>query len=181
MSTPSTRTGRGAQDTHRLGQAMVEFALVAPMFLLLLFSIIDFGRAVYYIQALNNAAREGARYAIVHGGNSLQPSGPMPPEIPIVPNPYDPNGTQVVQTVKGYAVGVIDASPADFAVAVSWCSQATVPNCPDDAVAPAGNGTNQRGDTVVVNVTYTFRPFISGIVPLPTFTLTGGSTLVINN
>ena len=163
------------------GQAMVEFALVAPIFFLLLFSIIDFGRAVYYIQALNNAAREGARYAIVHGGNSLSPSGPMPPTVPVTYNAYDQNGNFVIQTVKGYAVGVIDANPADFIVAVKWCSQGTVPDCPDDAVAPAGNGTNERGDTVVVDVAYTFRPFIAGLVPLPTFTLTGGSTLVINN
>ena len=168
--------------SHRsVGQAMVEFALVAPMFFLLLFSIIDFGRAVYYIQTLNGAAREGARYAIVHGGNSLNPSGPMPPTIPITPNAYDPNGVYVVQAVKNYAVGVIDANPADYVVTVKWCSQGTVPACPDDAIAPAGNGTNERGDTVVVEVAYTFRPFISGIVPLPTFTLTGGSTLVINN
>jgi hypothetical protein len=175
------RRHRPASGDRSIGQAMVEFALIAPIFFLILFSIIDFGRAVYYIQALNNAAREGARYAIVHGGNSLTPSGPMPPEIPIKPNPYDPNGTYVIKAVKDYAIGVIDASPADFVVAVSWCSQATVPDCPDDAVAPTGNGTNDRGDTVVVDVTYTFRPFISGIVPLPTFTLTGGSTLVINN
>jgi Flp pilus assembly protein TadG len=180
MSTLFARKAR-TTGSRSPGQALVEFALVAPIFLLLLFSIIDFGRAVYYIQALNNAAREGARYAIVHGGNSVSPSGPMPPQIPVVPNPYDPNGNYVIQTVKDYAVGVIQANPADFVVAVSWCSQATVPACPDDAVAPAGNGTNERGDTVVVGVTYTFRPFISGIVPLPTFTLTGGSTLVINN
>ena len=33
-----------------------------PFFLALLFSIIEFGRATYYVQMLNNAAREGARY-----------------------------------------------------------------------------------------------------------------------
>ena len=58
------------------GQAMVEFALVAPMFFLLLFAIIEFGRAVYYIQMLNNAAREGARFAIVHGSESPLPERP---------------------------------------------------------------------------------------------------------
>jgi Flp pilus assembly protein TadG len=41
------------------GQASSEFALVAPIFFLLLFGLIDFGRYVYYVQILNNAAREG--------------------------------------------------------------------------------------------------------------------------
>src|SRR5436190_19629265 len=62
---PNERRARGA---HR-GQALVEFAFVAPIFFLLLFAIIDFGRYVYYVQVLDNAAREGARYAIVHGAN----------------------------------------------------------------------------------------------------------------
>ena len=46
------------------------------LFFMLLFAIIDFGRYVYYVQILNNAAREGARYAIVHGSDSLAPTGP---------------------------------------------------------------------------------------------------------
>ena len=63
------RDGHSNKRSH--GQAIAEFALVAPIFFLILFSIIDFGRYVYYVQILNNAAREGARYAIVHGANSL--------------------------------------------------------------------------------------------------------------
>jgi hypothetical protein len=49
------------------GQALVEFALVLPMFLLLLFGLIDVGRYVYTWNALNQAAREGARYGSVAG------------------------------------------------------------------------------------------------------------------
>lgn len=47
------------------GQAMVEFALVIPIFLLMIFGILDLGRAVYAYSTLNNAAREGARVALV--------------------------------------------------------------------------------------------------------------------
>src|SRR5688572_18556354 len=47
------------------GQALVEFALVIPIFLLILFGILDLGRAVYAYATLNNAAREGARVAVV--------------------------------------------------------------------------------------------------------------------
>ena len=44
-------------------QALIEFALVAPVLLLLLFGVIDIGRAILYYDTLNHAAREGARVA----------------------------------------------------------------------------------------------------------------------
>lgn len=50
----------------RRGQSLVEFALVLPILLLLSVMVFDFGRVVYYSSALHNAAREGARYGIVH-------------------------------------------------------------------------------------------------------------------
>jgi len=56
-------------DRHRRsrGQAMVEFALVFPLFLVLLFGFIDVGRLVYVNNAVAQAAREGARWASVAG------------------------------------------------------------------------------------------------------------------
>jgi hypothetical protein len=45
-------------------QSMAEFALVAPMLLLLLFGLIDFGRAVYYYVTIQQAASEGGRVAV---------------------------------------------------------------------------------------------------------------------
>lgn len=48
------------------GQAMVEFALILPLLLTLLCGIIDFGWMYYNQITLNNAAREGARYAVIH-------------------------------------------------------------------------------------------------------------------
>lgn len=47
-------------------QALVEFALVLPIFLLILFVIFDFGRAIYAYNAISNAAREGGRTAIIN-------------------------------------------------------------------------------------------------------------------
>ena len=44
-------------------QALIEFALISPVLLLLLFGIIDIGRAVFYYDTLSHAAREGARAA----------------------------------------------------------------------------------------------------------------------
>lgn len=48
------------------GQAMLEFALVLPIFLLILCGILDFGWLYYNQLALNNICREGARYAVVN-------------------------------------------------------------------------------------------------------------------
>jgi len=47
------------------GQALVEFALVIPLLLLLIFGLIDLGRAVYVNNSLSEAAREGARWGSV--------------------------------------------------------------------------------------------------------------------
>ena len=62
---------RHPRGRHGRGQAMVEFALVIPIFLLLLVAIFDLGRAVFAYNTLTNAAREGARTAIV---NQYQPT-----------------------------------------------------------------------------------------------------------
>ena len=45
-------------------QALIEFALVSPVLLLLLFGVIDLGRAIFYYDTLQHAASEGARTAI---------------------------------------------------------------------------------------------------------------------
>jgi Flp pilus assembly protein TadG len=47
------------------GQGLVEFALAIPLFLLLLFGLIDIGRLVYVNNALAEGAREGARWGSV--------------------------------------------------------------------------------------------------------------------
>jgi Flp pilus assembly protein TadG len=48
------------------GQDLAEYALILPIFLLVIFSIFDMGRAVYYYGALQNSVREGARYGIIY-------------------------------------------------------------------------------------------------------------------
>jgi Flp pilus assembly protein TadG len=57
MSALHRRKGRG--------QSLVEFGLILPVFLLIVFGIIDFGRAVFAYSTLNSAAREAARVAVV--------------------------------------------------------------------------------------------------------------------
>lgn len=50
---------------HETGAAAVEFAIVLPLLVLLLFGIVEFGLLLYNQQVITNASREGARYGIV--------------------------------------------------------------------------------------------------------------------
>ena len=135
----------------------MEFAFVAPIFFLMLFAIIDFGRYVYYVQILNNAAREGTRYAIVHGANSFQPAGPAT------------DNAAVDAVTRNYAIGVIGGG-ATLTVHSSWT----------DPQHPVDPPSNARGHVVKVSVTYSFTSLIP-VVPIPPITINGESTLVINN
>ena len=95
-------------------QSLVEFALILPIFLLLVTGLFDLARAVWQENTLAFAAREGTRYAIVHGSGSTLALGPS--------NPAEPNITAVV---RGAAIGV-----AGVTVTTAW---------PD-----AGNDRGQR-------------------------------------
>jgi Flp pilus assembly protein TadG len=63
---------RSLHAKTRSGVAAVEFALVVPIFLLLVFGIIEFGRALMVQQVLVNASREGARQAVLDGATSAE-------------------------------------------------------------------------------------------------------------
>lgn len=47
------------------GAALVEMAIILPFLFLIVFGIFEFGRAMYITNTLNNAARYGARLAVV--------------------------------------------------------------------------------------------------------------------
>ena len=48
------------------GASLMEFAIAATVFLTVLFAIVEFGRALWVHNALSDAARRGARYAVLH-------------------------------------------------------------------------------------------------------------------
>jgi Flp pilus assembly protein TadG len=62
------------------GQSLVEFSLVLPILLLLLFGIIDAGRLIFTYNDVANAARSGVRTAIVNqsttGSNTCDTTAP---------------------------------------------------------------------------------------------------------
>ncbi len=55
---------------HDRGQALVEFAVVAPLLLFLLLGIVDMARAWNAFQVLTDAGREGTRLAVVDNGST---------------------------------------------------------------------------------------------------------------
>lgn len=57
-------------EAKERGQSMVEFVLVLPIFLLLVFSIVDFGMGFHAWLTVTNSAREGARLGAVRGSNA---------------------------------------------------------------------------------------------------------------
>jgi len=147
---------RAASRKATSGQALAEFALIAPLFFLILFGIIEGGRFIFYYEVLNNATREGARYAIVNGANTIGCStGPSAPGT----TSCDPTGADVIRVVRSNAFGI---PPASVSVTPTWA--------PD----------NGRGSTVTIGATYSYRTLIP-LVPLPAITVAAESNLVVNN
>ncbi len=58
--------------THQSGAAAVEFAVLLPLLVVLVFGTIEFGLLCYNKQVIINAGREGARVAITGEGNVVQ-------------------------------------------------------------------------------------------------------------
>jgi hypothetical protein len=177
------------------GQAITEFALVAPIFLFVMMSIFELGRAVYYTQILDSALRDAGRYAIVHGAEAIGcPSGPLPVK-GSVPNSCDPDGSvHVIPTVKQRAVGVLDVG-SQFIVHVKWCDQTaiaagtslcgnTLP-CAEWAgvgdAYPLGDGDNGRGQLVTLCVRYSYASLFKSFLPIPDFTVRARVNYVVNH
>lgn len=57
-------TNRKTRQQRERGDTLVELVLILPVLLLILLSILDFGRAVYAYHVVANCAREGARYGV---------------------------------------------------------------------------------------------------------------------
>jgi hypothetical protein len=136
-------------------QALVEFALTLPIFLLVVTGIIDVARAVWQENTLAYAAREGTRYAIVHGSGGSPQVGPCS----VCLNPTTNGLDNVVNVVRTTAVGVYGI----------------------DVTIDYPDLSNHRMDRVTVDATAPFVPLPSQYLLGGAFqiTLRGGSQLVI--
>jgi Flp pilus assembly protein TadG len=52
------------------GSTLVEFAIGVTVFVTAMFAVLEFGRALWVHNALSDAARRGARYAVLHSAGS---------------------------------------------------------------------------------------------------------------
>jgi len=86
------------------GQSLVEFALVMPIVLLMLVGIIEFGRAWNVQQVMTDAAREGARQAVLANSGVTQASVVATINAALSRAAIDINTTQI--TLMGTAAGL---------------------------------------------------------------------------
>ena len=68
--------GRQRRIARQRGASMVEFSMTLLIITFVLFLLIEFSFWVYAYNVMADAAKAGVRYAIVHGSNSILPSGP---------------------------------------------------------------------------------------------------------
>jgi Flp pilus assembly protein TadG len=145
---------------HRAGQSMVEFAVLAPIFFLLLLGTIDLGRAVYTYNAISNAAREGARAAVPYdsplptnaavvaavqsklGGGFTLIQDPCLPGCPTPGTPTTPNTGYIWYST---GIGTITGSPHPIAVKITFLFQPWVPVVRD----ATGNGVTFSAETTM--------------------------------
>lgn len=66
MSPNPNRPKETLISNQQHGQSVLEFAMVLPLMLLIVFGIIEFGRAYYQYNTLTKAIRDGARYMSKH-------------------------------------------------------------------------------------------------------------------
>jgi Flp pilus assembly protein TadG len=126
---------RQACSSSRQGQALVEFALILPVFLLILMGIFDLSRAVYASSTINNAAREAGRRAIV-----------------------DQTCQNVIGVATKHAVALGSVS-----ISVTWLAPdgSVVAACPS---SPTGNSVSDIANVKVTYVFTAATPLISQIL-----------------
>jgi Flp pilus assembly protein TadG len=58
-------------NKNERGSTLVEFAIGVTVFVTVMFAVLEFGRALWVHNALSDAARRGARYAVLHSQGSI--------------------------------------------------------------------------------------------------------------
>lgn len=131
----------------RRGAALVEAAIILPVFLLLSLGTIDLGLAVFQNHAVAEASRQGARIASVHG--SLAPSGWNGGPWGTTAYSGAGNSSDTIPSTISAAGALAGLNPANVTISVSW---------PD-----GGNTAGPNGDRVQVTVSTTWTPLVTYI------------------
>jgi Flp pilus assembly protein TadG len=142
--------------SNERGANAVEFALLVPLLILLLFGIISFGWMFSQQLALNNAVREGARFAVTEG------------------NPTAQQCQQIPTTVRASLAGSTIGDPAAVTVTSQRIGGAGALNCsvaaPTTVVCQNSRASNGSIASLQVDATYPSR-FILPVPLGPTITL----------
>ncbi len=151
------------------------------MFVVMMFGIVDFGRVIWAYNSLENAAREGARYAIVHGGSAAQ-SCPVGPKSPLLTYPWTvtascPHPSPEKQSIyeAALAFGIAPGS----GMTVTACYHTAGTTCTGNTDSPS-TITNVRGTAVTVTATSTLDLIVPSLLHLGSFTVVGSSTMLVN-
>ena len=137
----------------------MEFALIVPVLALLMVGLIDLGRVFYTYVAVTNAAREGARYCVLHPGATAPQLAARVSGNGIVGSGTGELDGRVVATVTAWA------APAG-ATPISTSPQCPIPGASDDVtVQVAANFqpitpllSNITGGTIAVRSAATMAP-----------------------
>jgi hypothetical protein len=160
---------RDQNSEEQRGQSLVEFALLMPLMLLIITGLFDVARAVWEENTLAYAAREGTRYAIVHGSAGTPAADPTDVGNALC-NPGDVViCTNIPNVVRAAAIGVPNVT-----ITVTY---------PDTyaGTGPPAVKCADRNCRVIVDVAAPFVPLPSQYLLGGAFqiTLKGGSQLVI--
>jgi Flp pilus assembly protein TadG len=145
----------------RRGQAVVEMALAAPLLTLMLFGLVDFGRAYFQYIALVNTAREGARYA-AYGYTNLS-NASTPPQDTVQGRMKLADGGLNIQNNAGHIqINFYDTTVTpeklcahyDYATnSIKWNAPYTAPTS-----GQAAQSCPREGDAVRILVVSDFTP-----------------------
>ena len=158
-STLGLRRKRGRES----GQAMVEFMLVIIFLFILFVSVIQTILMMYAYTTLANAAKEGVRYAVVHGTgrNSANCSGPGNTSVTPSLTCTDSTGVNVQNAVTNFT-GLSFQNVTTSEVTVCYDpDNGTPPTCSNGANTNSsfGGPCSAPGCLVRVSVSHTYNPF----------------------
>jgi TadE-like protein len=161
---------------RRRGQGLVEFALVIPIFLLVLFGLIDVGRYVYLNSTLSQAAREGARL----GSVEVSYRGSTDPACGAIGGPVCPaNDTVLRADITAAANRMMSPFGSVGSVQISCVQKGTTP--PTGSWVGTVCNFNAPGSIISVRVTASFTPITPLISQIfGTKSLSGSTSMDVN-
>jgi TadE-like protein len=162
---------KSARRRSQRSQALVEFALVSPLFFLIIFAAIDITRILYAYTAISSAARDGARTASLSG--SLFSDCQIIKELELVgqgfPVRMDPNSL-VGDSDPNAPSGALQPTtpPANVGYAYIWPAVATAAPADNYCTSSVQRAIAPSVKHVAVEVQYHFTPllpFVAAFAP----------------